>query len=77
MPELTIERAQPVDDSTSAGSGLDIPPVSDVAPELIELITQRVIERLSDRAVREVAQEAVPRIAEKLMREALEEDRNK
>lgn len=42
--------------------------------ELIAVITQRVIERLSDKVVREVAQEAVPRIAEKLIREALEEE---
>jgi DNA-binding response OmpR family regulator len=47
------------------------------SPEMIDLIVSRVMERLSDRAVRDVAQEAVPRIAEKLMREALEEDRNR
>ncbi|MBV9242314.1 MAG: hypothetical protein JO314_09930, partial [Acidobacteria bacterium] len=51
--------------------------VSGEFDELVELITRRVVERVSDRAIREIAQEAVPRIAEKLMREALEEDRNK
>lgn len=40
--------------------------------ELINLIAQRVIERLSDKVIREVAQDAVPQIAEKLIREALE-----
>ena len=56
------------------------PPVAEtpeVSPELISLIAQRVIERLSDRVVREVAQEAVPRIAEKLIREALDEEKTR
>lgn len=43
--------------------------------ELIELIAERVIERLSDTAVREAAREAVPQIAEKLIREALDADK--
>jgi hypothetical protein len=42
--------------------------------ELINLIAQRVIERLSDTVIREVAQDAVPQIAEKLIREALEDE---
>ncbi|MEQ1922774.1 MAG: response regulator [Pyrinomonadaceae bacterium] len=41
--------------------------------ELIAVIAQRVVEKLSDRVIREIAQDAVPRIAEKLIREALEE----
>lgn len=43
-------------------------------PALIEAITQRVMDRLSEKAVREAAREAVPRIAEKLIREALDEE---
>ena len=43
--------------------------------DLIALIAQRVVEKLSDRVVREIAQDAVPRIAEKLIREALEQDK--
>ncbi|MEO6051824.1 MAG: response regulator [Pyrinomonadaceae bacterium] len=46
------------------------------SPEFISLVAERVIEKLSDRVIREIAQTAVPRIAEKLIREALEEDRN-
>jgi CheY-like chemotaxis protein len=42
------------------------------SPELVELVVNQVMEKLSDRVVREIAQEAVPRIAENLMREALE-----
>ena len=43
--------------------------------EFIELVAQRVVEKLSDNVVREIAKDAVPRIAEKLIREALEEDK--
>ena len=51
--------------------------VRETANELVEVIVRRVIDRLSEKAIRDVAQEAVPRIAEKLMREALEEERQK
>jgi CheY-like chemotaxis protein len=43
--------------------------------EFIDIITRRVIEKLSDKAVREIAREAVPRITEKLIREALDQDK--
>jgi hypothetical protein len=41
-------------------------------PGLIDEISQRVIEKLSDAVVREIARIEVPRIAEKLIREALD-----
>ncbi|MEP6787936.1 MAG: response regulator [Acidobacteriota bacterium] len=47
---------------------------SEPSAELINLIAQRVIERLSDKVIREVAQDAVPQIAERLIREALEDE---
>lgn len=50
-------------------------PSPEPSAELIEMIANRVIEKLSDKAVREIAQEAVPRIAEKLIREALDDDK--
>jgi CheY-like chemotaxis protein len=40
--------------------------------DLIERVTERVLERLSDRAVRESAAEIVSRIAERLVREEIE-----
>ncbi len=43
------------------------------SPEMIAVLAQKVVERLSDRVVREIAQDAVPRIAEKLIREALDD----
>ena len=52
-----------------------VEPAAESSEELIALIAQRVVEKLSDRVVREIAQDAVPRIAEKLIREALEEDK--
>ncbi|MEQ1644150.1 MAG: response regulator [Pyrinomonadaceae bacterium] len=42
-----------------------------ITPEMLDLIAERVVARLSDSVIREVALEAVPRIAEKLIREAL------
>ena len=48
---------------------------SEPSDELIDLIANRVIERLSKREIREVAREVVPRIAEKLIREALAEEK--
>ncbi|MEO7658817.1 MAG: response regulator [Pyrinomonadaceae bacterium] len=48
--------------------------IKEPSAELITLIAQRVVERLSDNVIREIARESVPRIAEKLIREALEED---
>jgi CheY-like chemotaxis protein len=52
-------------------------PNANVSPELIEMIVQSVLEKMSDRAVRDVAKKAVPRIAEKLIREALEQEKKK
>jgi len=44
------------------------------SPEMIEMIAQRVVQRLSDSVIREIAQVEVPKIAEKLIREALKEE---
>ena len=48
-----------------------------ISPEMIEMIAQRVIDRLSDKVIREVALEAVPRITESLIREALDHETKK
>jgi CheY-like chemotaxis protein len=74
---LDQRAVEPEQAATTDEAALDRSPVAEPPTELIDLIVSRVMERLSDRAVREVAQEAVPRIAERLMREALEEDRNR
>lgn len=46
-------------------------PMAAITPEMLDLIVEKVVSRLSDSVIREVALEAVPRIAEKLIREAL------
>ncbi len=56
-------------------SAARVDPAQEPSEELIALIAQRVVEKLTDRVVREIAQDTVPRIAEKLIREALEEDK--
>jgi CheY-like chemotaxis protein len=71
------ENTTPASDDSEIRAAQSPATFADLSPEMIDLIVHRVMERLSDRAVREVAQEAVPRIAERLMREALEEDRNR
>jgi hypothetical protein len=42
-----------------------------ITAEMLDIIADKVVARLSDHVVREVALDAVPRIAEKLIREAL------
>lgn len=68
-------------DLSEVGASTEDPAVESkpesISPELIELIAQRVIDRLSDKVVREVALEAVPRITESLIREALEHETKK
>lgn len=48
-----------------------------ISTEMIEMIAQRVIDKLSDKVVREVALEAVPRITENMIREALDHETKK
>lgn len=51
--------------------------VQEPSEEFITRVAALVVEKLSDRVVREIAREAVPRIAENLIREALEEEKNR
>ena len=52
-------------------------PKQEPSEEFIARVAALVVEKLSDRVVREIAREAVPRIAENLIREALEEEKNR
>jgi hypothetical protein len=61
--------------TVKVGGYFDAESLADPSPELIALITERVIERMSDRVIREIAVEAVPRIADRLIREALEDEK--
>jgi CheY-like chemotaxis protein len=48
-----------------------------LSPEMVDAIARRVVELMSDKVVREVAWEVVPELAELLIRQKLEEDRQK
>lgn len=79
--EEVIDRTVAMDKDLGTRTLEDIPAVSENAQtsepsaEFINLLAQRVVEKLSDRAIREIAQETVPRIAEKLIREALKDEK--
>lgn len=47
-----------------------------VTPELVEVITKKVVERLSERAVREIAWEVVPQLADLIIKKMAEEKMN-
>ncbi|MGB5015254.1 MAG: hypothetical protein WBO68_14630, partial [Pyrinomonadaceae bacterium] len=65
-------------DPQEPGAAAEPAPRADaISPELIEMIAQRVIDKLSDKVVREVALEAVPRITENMIREALDHETKK
>ncbi|MBK6751735.1 MAG: response regulator [Acidobacteria bacterium] len=56
-------------DPQEPGAAAEPAPRADaISPELIEMIAQRVIDKLSDKVVREVALEAVPRITQNMIR---------
>lgn len=48
-----------------------------LSPEMIDAIARRVVEMMSDKVVREIAWEVVPDLAELLIRQKLEEDKNR
>jgi len=80
LQDDTIEGLAPVaevsdDTIETAPPTLIDPSPNEPTPEFIDLVAQRVIERLSDRVVREIAQDAVPRVAERVIREALSQDK--
>ena len=57
---------------------LEIPPMenpylTNLSPEFVEAVANRVVEKLSDRAVRDVAREVVPQMADLIIRQMAEE----
>lgn len=80
---------EPVEETASDLSGVPVPfsplptpstvpPANggaslNLTPEAIDLIAERVVERLSDRVVREVAWEVIPQVAEALVRRRIKE----
>lgn len=50
---------------------------TDMSPEMIEAIAQKVAEKLSDRAIREIAWEVVPQMTELIIKKMAEENEGK
>ena len=48
-------------------------PLHSFPPELIELIAQKVAERISDKAIRDIAWEVVPQMTELILKKMAEE----
>jgi CheY-like chemotaxis protein len=72
VDEKEIEPVSQDEEVSPPGSTKDA--LTELSPEFVNLVANRVIERISDRVIREIAREVVPRITEKLIREALEEE---
>jgi hypothetical protein len=68
-PGAEVRAAAAVIRQEPAADGKSIP----LTPEMIDLIAEKVVERLADRVVREVAWEVVPGIAEALVRKRIKE----
>ena len=66
-------QSEPAQNDAASAESLSYEP----SVEFIEIIAQRVIDKLSDKAIRDIARETVPRITEKLIREALEETKKR
>jgi hypothetical protein len=65
-PESETEESTPASSASPAN-------LSDLSPEAIDAIAQRVVARLSDKVVREIAWEVVPELSELLIKQKLEE----
>lgn len=50
--------------------------LSNLSPEVVEMIARRAVEHLSEKVVREIAWEVVPELAELLIKKRLEEQQN-
>ncbi len=64
QPAATPQAAKP---AAAEGKGLGL------TPEMIDLIAEKVVQRLSDRVVREIAWEVVPGVAETLVRRRIKD----
>jgi hypothetical protein len=68
---LAAEEHEAASTSPTAWPGVSISP-SDVHEELVDEVTRRVLDRLSDRVVRETVADIVSKIAEHLVRDEIE-----
>ncbi len=68
--------SSPSSGAAGAAAGPPAPagaPIAALTPEAIDLIAERVVQRLSDRIVREIAWEVVPSVAEAVVRRRIRE----
>ncbi len=66
QPEAKAEESAPASSARPTN-------LSDLSPETIDAIAQRVVAQLSDKVVREIAWEVVPELSELLIKQKLEE----
>ena len=74
IPEARVEVTQPKGEAEESGRTSIARPanLSDLSPEAIDAIAQRVVAQLSDKVVREIAWEVVPELSELLIKQKLE-----
>ena len=74
-PETAVDVAQPESKAEESAPASSASPanLSDLSPEAIDAIAQRVIAQLSDKVVREIAWEVVPELSELLIKQKLEQ----
>jgi hypothetical protein len=77
METVAVEVAQPEREAeeTAPASSASPTSLSDLSPEAIDAIAQRVVAQLSDQVVREIAWEVVPELSELLIKQRLEEQK--
>ncbi len=71
----TVEVAHPESETEESAPASSASPanLSDLSPEAIDAIAQRVVAQLSDKVVREIAWEVVPELSELLIKQKLQE----
>lgn len=74
---LTSAELQPTTDAVIKEHIIEAAGSSDMSPEMIEAIAQKVAEKLSDRAIREIAWEVVPQMTELIIKKMAEEREGK
>ncbi|HVS83872.1 MAG TPA: hypothetical protein VHE60_19215 [Pyrinomonadaceae bacterium] len=74
---VAVEVAQTESEAEESGPASSASPTnrSDLSPEAIDAIAQRVVAQLSDKVVREIAWEVVPELAELLIKQKLKEQK--
>ena len=75
VTKAVVEVAQPRNEARESAPASSASPanLSELSPEAIDAIAQRVVAQLSDKVVREIAWEVVPELSELLIKQKLQE----